>query len=493
MDDTYLRGCVFYSYLPEDGYNFCSLEGIEKEQWYQDYQTARNEGKIESGLYISYEPGPESTGTKTVYRMNMIQPINSFHTGYIEGREEQLCYQVLTLSLQGIVGDHSLNNGMSVHIFDAENQEMIYSDNIGLEKDARAALDHVGEERKSYNNFSQFSVRQSEKPLCVFYMESMGAYAVSVFDPVKNTGMRQPGWIALLLIMVIYMHLTIWLVFFYRRFRRRIEEVVGFLDRVNVSSAAPAAGVRKPDEIMRIERHIDQMQDRISNLVKEEYELKLQKVSAQYEALTACINPHFLYNTLNSIAVMASMEEAQDTEAMVIALSDMFRYSTDSHTRYVRWKDELKNISDYLYLQGIRYRDTFCYRVESEEGLEECLVPKLLLQPLVENCFKHGFARAARGKKNEIVIRAVREKKIVRISVIDNGAGFSKERLEEVNGQLRNKEYTPMGADASIGLVNVNRRLQILYGDEYGVTVSCEQGRYTVIEATMVYRGKENV
>ena len=495
IDDIYLQSCVFYGYLPNDGRHFVPIEEAEGQTWYQEYQESRQSGGIYNGIFVSYEPRPNYLGKNIVYNMNLIQPINSFNSGYTASRGTGPCYQVLTVSMQGIVGENADNAGMSLHIFEEGTDGLVYSNNTAMDLTAKEAMLFAKENGLTgYNNFDgSFQRVHPETPLSVFYVEEIHAYVAAVFEPAENNLWDKFGWTAVFLVLLIFAFLILNVISFYRRFRGRIEEVVGFLDRVNVSgSPAPATGNSGLDEIQRIERHVGRMQDRITLLVKEEYELKLQKLSAQYEALTACINPHFLYNTLNTIAAMASLEEAEGTEQMVVALSDMFRYSSDIRTRYVCLKDELKNISDYLYIQGIRHRDTFRYRVDVNPGLENCRVPKLLLQPLVENCFKHGFRRTGdQSRKNEILICAVRENELLKIYVMDNGGSFSQGRMDKMNALFQGAGKPDPADGAPIGLLNVHRRLQILYGDEYGLRLSCEQGAYTCIEAKMLYREED--
>lgn len=495
VDDIYFQGCVFYGYLPRDGRHFAPIEEAEGQLWYEKYREARASGDAHDDIYVSYEPRNSYFGKDIIYNMKLIQPINSFNASYTANSGSGPCYQVLTVSMQGIVGESADNSGMSLHIFDEETGGLVYSNSTTMDAVAKEAMMFAKESGlEAYNNFDgTFQRVCPETPLSVMYMESIHAYVVALFEPAGNSFPAPLRWMAVFLVLLVFAVLTVSLLSFYRRFRGRIEEVVGFLDRVNVSGAhAPETESSGLDEIQRIERHVGRMQDRISLLVKEEYELKLQKLSAQYEALTACINPHFLYNTLNTIAAMASLEEADGTEQMVVALSDMFRYSSDIRTRYVSLKEELKNISDYLYIQGIRHRDTFCYRVDVNPGLENCRVPKLLLQPLVENCFKHGFRRTGnQSRKNEILICAVRDNELLKIYVMDNGGSFSQQRMDEMNALFQGGGKPDPADGAPIGLLNVHRRLQILYGDAYGLRISCEQSAYTCIEAKMLYREED--
>lgn len=133
------------------------------------------------------------------------------------------------------------------------------------------------------------------------------------------------------------------------------------------------------------------MQERIHTLIREEYASELEKIKSQNEALISCINPHFLYNTLNSISAMATMEGANNVVDMVESLSSMFRYSSDTAWYFVPIRQEIRNIYDYLHIQSVRYGNLFQYRVEIESALQEQLVPKQILQPVVENVFKHAF------------------------------------------------------------------------------------------------------
>ncbi len=211
--------------------------------------------------------------------------------------------------------------------------------------------------------------------------------------------------------------------------------------------------------------------------IKNEYRARLQSVTAREQALMSCINPHFLYNTLNTVSAMAGMEDADSTVKMVDALSDMFRYSSDITRMTVTLKDELKNVSDYLYIQNIRYQRMFTYKLEVPDELQGCTLPKLILQPVVENAFKHGFRNHMADRERFIHIRARKEKQKLLIAIQDNGEGISAEELKKIKETLQahvKEDDQGNSKKGHIGLKNVHARIRMQYKGDYGLEINSD-------------------
>lgn len=204
---------------------------------------------------------------------------------------------------------------------------------------------------------------------------------------------------------------------------------------------------------------------------------KLSKKQAEYLALQNQINPHFLYNTLEGIRSEALCAGMDGVANMTEALGTFFRYTISNVDHLVTLEDELYNIQNYYMIQQYRFGDRLNVRVEYEEEEKEALMlllPKLTLQPIVENSIYHGIERKI-GKGNlRIKIQTTTDRLIIVIS--DDGLGMEKEQLDLLNKKLRSTyldDVTQLkGKQGGIAIVNVNNRIKLLFGDEYGIYIT---------------------
>ncbi len=211
----------------------------------------------------------------------------------------------------------------------------------------------------------------------------------------------------------------------------------------------------------------------IEEQVKEEQK-KLRK--AEFEVLQAQINPHFLYNTLDAIVWSAEANNQKQVVKMVGSLSDFFRTSLNKGKEIVTIKEELQHVRSYLEIQQIRYMDILSYEIEVSEDIYNYTIPKITIQPIVENALYHGIKNKRGGGK--ILVNGRDLGDYIYISVKDNGIGIEEKRLEEI----RNSLVTDNTGDGEVyGLYNVNERIKLGFGDEYGLSIESIAGEYTVV------------
>jgi two-component system sensor histidine kinase YesM len=197
---------------------------------------------------------------------------------------------------------------------------------------------------------------------------------------------------------------------------------------------------------------------------------------AEFELLQAQINPHFLYNTLDAIVWSAEAGNQKQVIQMVGSLSDFFRTSLNRGKEIVTVREDLQHVRSYLEIQQVRYRDILDYEILVPEELYAYRVPKITLQPLVENALYHGIKNKRGGGK--ITLRGHEDKNAFYIEVSDDGIGMTEERLESVRKGL--SEQSPAEQEL-YGLYNVNERIRLNFGDEYGLQIASEYEKGTVV------------
>ena len=235
------------------------------------------------------------------------------------------------------------------------------------------------------------------------------------------------------------------------------------------------------DEIGELGQSFNHMIARIDQLIQMVYVEQENKRTAEMKSLQEQIKPHFLYNTLDTISWMARDYDAEDIVRLVDALTNMFRIGLSHGKDIITVKEEITHVSNYLYIQKIRYKDKLNYVIHVDESLYAVEVPKLILQPLVENAIYHGV-KAKRGG-GTITITGVPEGENLVFTVQDDGAGMPQEKVEELNRRM--SERSVLDEKKSFGLFYIRERIQLCYGKGYGVHVESTLGEGTRVTITL--------
>ncbi|WP_115993476.1 cache domain-containing sensor histidine kinase [Cohnella lupini] len=265
-----------------------------------------------------------------------------------------------------------------------------------------------------------------------------------------------------------------------RGMNRRVNHVITVIRKEGTDSLndLPAAS----GDFHMLERSVDHLIIRVRTLVEEKYKAELHEREAQLQALQAQINPHFLYNTLDTINWIAIGKGATDISQMIDSLAKYFRLSLNKGQSIVSVEDELRLAQVYLEIQQSRFLDTFDFKLEIQEGLDAYRMPKLILQPIVENALLHGI-RKAKDRRGLIVISAKEDKGDLFFAVSDNGIGMEESLasrlLTEAPTESANRGSSDSGS--SYGLFNVNERIKLYSGENYGVGIDSRLGVGTTV------------
>ena len=239
--------------------------------------------------------------------------------------------------------------------------------------------------------------------------------------------------------------------------------------------------VDSDNEIGSLTKSFDVMTHRIQELMEQNVHEQEKKRKSELKALQSQINPHFLYNTLDSIIWMAETNDS-NIVAMTEALAKLFRISLNKGNEEISLERELEHVKNYLIIQSMRYADKFTYEISAEPGVERCRTIKLILQPIVENCIYHGIKKK-RGT-GKITIRAYRREQNLIIEVSDDGCGMPEEICRKIlSDEIESENISGSG----IGVKNVNERIQLRFGKKYGLSYSSEEGVGTTVTYVLPY------
>ncbi len=230
------------------------------------------------------------------------------------------------------------------------------------------------------------------------------------------------------------------------------------------------------DEVGRLADSYNSLIDKINSLIKEVYLEKINANELELQMLQSQINPHFLYNTLESISMMATINDDEITADMTASLGSILRYSISDLNVPVSLGDEINHVKQYFELQEYRFKNQYSLDVDVPTSLYYIQTPKLILQPVVENAIYHGMSTMRDGGVIKISAEKV-ERGVLTIRVTDNGAGIPEEKLQSLNDYINEKNEL----FDSIGLRNVNRRIKLFCDPDAGVFVESQEGLGTTV------------
>lgn len=258
---------------------------------------------------------------------------------------------------------------------------------------------------------------------------------------------------------------------------RPITELVEVTQQVSQGNLQVRSHVNTGVEAKQLSESLNTMIDKINALLEQVKKEQIRIRKAEFELLQAQINPHFLYNTLDTIIWLAESDEQKQVVHMVESLSDFFRTSLNQGKDIISIKEEIQHVRSYLEIQQMRYQDILEYEINVPEEFYQNTIPKITVQPLVENALYHGI-KNKRGK-GKITVRGYRKGSFFILEVQDNGIGMQPERLEQVRNALVHKQFVESKV---YGLYNVNERIRLNCGEEYGLRISSTYQEGTTVK-----------
>ena len=292
----------------------------------------------------------------------------------------------------------------------------------------------------------------------------------------ENYSLHFVAWLTLLLVGII---LTFIDTLVFRNFTEPIYRLLYTMEKFGTGSYKVRAKEKGVGELKNLIKHFNVMADKLEEQMEEIRRNEQEKQRMEKKLLQSQINPHFLYNTLDSIIWMIRSEEYDGAGEMVSLLAKFFRISLSQGKDMIPLKKELEHATSYLAIQNIRFKDKFEFQVNADPNLLNYLCPKLSMQPLLENAIYHGME--GMYEDGEIEIRIYEKEGAIKIEVADNGPGMTAEKLDYI---MHNKVISSKRG-SGIGVRNVNERIQLIYGKNYGITIASELDEGTVATITI--------
>ena len=321
--------------------------------------------------------------------------------------------------------------------------------------------------KQEYGENVLFQVEQSRYPLTAYALTAQSILKENQRLLTQNLVLIAVILTGLLSLLILYVTKTL---------TRPLEELSATVKQIGAGETELRIRYTEQDEIGQLGTEFNHMLDEMERLIGKQYESELLRHKAEYKALQAQINPHFLYNTLDTMSSIASIQDCEIVSGLCQSLSNLFRYSLDMSHPYATVASEVNHLKNYIFVMNVRMRDEIQYRFDIADEVLQDSLPRISIQPLVENAINHGL-RNKHGKK-EICISAEAQDGRLSIIVEDNGVGLDE---DEISRRLKEHDNTLAEAGESIGIYNINARMKMLYGEEYGMEVYSRKGEGTSV------------
>ncbi|KAA8748226.1 sensor histidine kinase [Paenibacillus sp. UASWS1643] len=447
-------------------------QSLIQENWYQ-------KASANPGIFMVLgQPKERNLTTHVRYKDDEIVSVARSITDEASGRVRGVIMIDLKLrSVSQAARNVTLGKSGYVMVTDAEGQSVY--------KPEHPLIEHIPTDWFPSGESGTFTADTEGGTLLFMYQSSTftGWRTVGVFptrDSISEVRQIQFYVVSFVFVVCLFgLSASLW---FSRSIAQPIFRLMSYMRRAETGNLRPGRWSDRADEIGMLGNSYNRMLVQIRQLISLNELRERQKRDAEIRSLQEHIKPHFLYNTLDTIHWMARKEGAEDVSGMVGALSRLFRIGLSKGQDYIPLHSEIEHMTSYMQIQQTRYRDRLQYTLNIPEELRDLFVLKLLLQPLIENAIYHGI-KGRRGP-GHIRVEARLEHNRLLLTVQDNGAGMSNERLAEMQQLLEAplaslEASSPGMTGKSYGMLNVQARLRLSFGDEYGIVLESQEGEGT--------------
>ena len=351
---------------------------------------------------------------------------------------------------------------------------LVYTTDAALSGTYRLKYEDIRESLMSSNSFVEREVAGVSVYTAFYYISESDWFMVNVIpkEPVQKIANHWMNRFFLICIACLLLAMVIAIIVS-RSTTKRIAAVSDQMSQVHNGPPVAMPESYQNDEVGELIKTYNYMTGEMNKLIKKQEETAQELRFAEFNALQAQINPHFLYNTMDMINWMAVQGRNKEVSEVVQNLSKFYKLTLSRKKDYSTIADELEHAEVYIELQNMRFNDAIDFVIDVPDELTECRLPKLTFQPILENAILHGILEKEE-KSGTIVLTAWEEGENIRILISDDGAGMEEEIRRQILSEERIKPTNSRGANVAI--VNIHRRLQLLYGVKYGLSYESSPG-----------------
>ena len=323
-------------------------------------------------------------------------------------------------------------------------------------------------------------------------LEDYGLNLLFLFDNQDSLEKRAEIIETILPLLLLLMIAVTGVIYWYSKdFSSRVELLVKKFRRAETGDLSVSEKISGTDEIAVLDQQFNRMLGKLDQLIKTSYVLKLENKEAQLKNLQLQINPHFLYNTLETISSIAAVKQVFVVCDICGKLGEIFRYSLGkNYGELVPLEQEMTHIKNYMFIQKIRYGDRLQVFYNIDVDAAHVYIPRFILQPIVENAISHGLSNLT--SVGTLEVSAFEKKDRLYIEIEDDGEGMVREKVAEITRFINTAK--PVEGKKNIGIRNVNQRIKLAYGEAYGITIRSApyQGSRFTIQLPIMRKGEED-
>lgn len=474
-DQGAVRNCMIYSGqedFPVYGKGVTMSDLADREKWHASWN-----GNMEEWFF--YDNSPESRNNLGV----IVYPIYRLNLATLD--QKQIGVVKLEIYLEKLFAPaRSGQNSFRVAVYDDEQRNWYRTDGIE-ETEAAACLETVQSEGWKEGRVGIVAGQM----VCTQYLEECGLHLLLFFgrDGLEEKNRDVQRTLIPLILLVTCVDCIVCYAFA-RSFSGRVNLLVNKFKRLETGDFSATEPIPGRDEIRILDDRFNHMLETINELIRENYIQELEKKETELQNLQLQINPHFLYNTLETISSIAAVRQAFTVCDLCGRLGEIFRYSLGKdYGEFVTVEQELHHVENYVFIQKVRYGDKFEVFYHIEPEVRQCILLRFILQPVVENAILHGIAPMAGKGTLEITVK--RQGGVLCVRVEDDGVGMDSMQKKELEEYIERPEA---GTEerGSIGVRNVHRRVRLACGEEYGVRIESEPNRGSGFQITFPLRRK---
>lgn len=439
---------------------------LRKEAWYRE--TIQNKGRIIM---------PEKTKELISTGLSQKQLYFSMSPDILgeQNEVEVVCFVFMPKSIDSIYAKYQNQRMGTGLLINKDNDIIVSSDNkITKEDIEKCGLFDKNYKKTSYNDV----VLNNKKNMIYTYLTNNDKWLlVNIIDyNMLTSEMNQVMMYFVLIYIVIIILFIIFAAFFIKDIVTPIKQLISKMKSVQKGNFDEKIVVEGSSEIVEMGESFNNMVSEINQLIIERDLQEKEKSKEEMKALQAQIQPHFIYNTLSSIRLMAMVAKVDGiknmTDAFMKLLSAIFKHN-DS---LIKVRTEIEYLNNYLYIMKVRFDELFTVEYDISEEIESLYMIKLTLQPLIENAIHHGISKVDR--KGIIKVRGYLQEEFLIFEIEDNGVGIEKERIYDI---IHSKKSEDRKSFNHIGVNNVMRRIKLNHGEGYGITIDSEYMKYTKV------------
>ena len=483
-EQSEIYNCMVYSMVdevPVYGPSVTMFQEATREFWY-------DEEKLNSNQWFSYEIPVREKGILSLVKDIEKIDLNSFY-------RQHLGIVKLDINMDRLFTPAALKDSgdasYDVIIFD-DDKEVFYA----TDKEKTKILEQYLKEGSKTREDIKTKERPKEIETYVLNETNLGSYGMHIlflFDNKELIERKTEIQYLVFPMLIVMILLVVGCAYFYsRNFSSRVERLVNKFKRAETGDMTLMDPIEGNDEIAVLDQQFSHMLVKLDQLIKTNYIQQLENKETQLRNLQLQINPHFLYNTLETISSIAAVKQAFVVCDMCQKLGEIFRYSLGkNHGEFVTLEQELVHTQNYIFIQKIRYGSRFEVFYNVEVDVSRFRILRFILQPIVENAILHGLGELTGTGTLEISVYEQDEKLLIKIA--DDGVGMDEEKVAELNEYINEKKIQK-DSKKSIGIRNVNQRIKLSCGEEYGVKIASHpyQGSCFSLWLPIIKGGKQD-